>query len=272
MKPLVSIITTVKNGQNTIEETILSALAQTYSNIELIVVDDGSQDNTLLILQELAIKNHNMKIIPTRGVGRVTALNMAIDNSSGEYVSNLDADDIIHPEKIEIQIKHISDKNNIFLTATDSNIFYKNDRIYWGNISKKYEYSTINSSILFTNTINHSSTLINKAMLQSIGKYNPEQKSQIDYELWLRAFNNDLRMDIIHLPITGKRIHRNQSYENKNRLIYTFRSLKLQLKYIFKKPKYIHYSILVIGIFLLAQLPFSIRRKIRLKLKNKSET
>lgn len=263
METRVSIVSTVKNGENTIEQMITSVLDQSYKNIELIIVDDGSTDNTLNILKKYEKKDSRIVIIPTTGIGRVNALNLAIGKSNGEYVSNLDADDVIHPEKIQIQVENMNKKKNAFLLATETVIIHDSNIAEWSELTHNYKLKKVDSTLFYSNTINHSSVLMRKEILLQLGSYNENQISQIDYELWLRAFDNGKQMFIIPLPLTGKRIHQNQSFENKNRIGYTFRSFKLQMKYIFKNPKYFKYSIIILATFLLAQLPFSIRRKIK---------
>lgn len=264
MQPLISIICTVKNGESTIKDTILSAFNQNYSNLEIIVIDDGSSDNTLKILSELRKEiGKKIKIYPTDGIGRVEALNLAISKSNGEYISNLDADDLIHPQKIKLQVKELNKNKDLFLIATDYVIVYNNEKTKWLDIQKDYKTRNVQSDLLYRNSIIHSSVLMRKDILIKLGKYNIGQKSQIDYELWLRAYSKGCQMKIMELPLTAKRIHADQSFENKKRLTYTLRSFFLQSKYILNYPKYYHYLIYILGSLLLSQLPFSLRNKIK---------
>ena len=98
--PLVSIIIPVYNGSNYVKEAIDSALAQTYKNIEVIVVNDGSTDNT-----EKIVKSYGDKIryFYKENGGVASALNLAIENSKGEYISWLSHDDVYYPNKIQEQ-------------------------------------------------------------------------------------------------------------------------------------------------------------------------
>jgi glycosyltransferase involved in cell wall biosynthesis len=83
-----------------IEQTVESALCQTYSNIEVIVVDDGSQDNTAAVVANLARRDKRVKLSSAANAGVAKARNFAIENSSGEYIAPLDADDFWFPKKL----------------------------------------------------------------------------------------------------------------------------------------------------------------------------
>lgn len=260
--PKVSVISTVKNGEKTLAMMLESVVNQTYENVELVVVDDGSTDTTLDILNKFKDKYSTIKIIETDGIGRVPALNMAIQESAGEYIVNLDADDLIHPQKIQIQMNEMLNHSDYFLLATDSIIVKDLNTNEWNKLdTQKPEITDVTDRILIRNTINHSSVFMNKQTLNLLGGYSTHQKSQVDYELWMRAFVNDLKMGIINLPLTAKRIHSNQSFENKKRFQYTYRSMILQQKYIRKSGKY-KYILFSVASFVLAQLPFNTRQKI----------
>ena len=101
---LISIIIPVYNRQNVIEECINSVLEQSYQNFEIIIVDDGSSDDTYSICKSLAEKETRIKLYSAKHGGVSTARNIALDNSTGDYVFFLDSDDIIHPLLLEILI------------------------------------------------------------------------------------------------------------------------------------------------------------------------
>lgn len=263
MIELVSYITTVKNGEKTIESSIDSILDQTYKHIEIIIIDDGSTDSTIDILKKIEHKDARIKVFYTGGIGRVNALNLAISKTVGAFIAILDADDIIHKDKTIKQVNILNNNKNIFLISTETLIFYNNELPHWSKEPEKSTIKYVDNKLLYRNTINHSSVIMRKEQLLKIGCYNLNQKSQVDYELWLRAQNEKLEMAILSEKLTAKRIHDNQSFENKKRLIYTYRSMLLQLKYISKNPRYWYYTFLVIPNFLFAQLPFQLRRKIR---------
>lgn len=262
-KPLVSVICTVKNGENTILETLKSVQSQSYSNWEMIIVDDGSTDKTIDILKEVSMKCNKIKYFISGGIGRGKALNKAVEISNGKYITILDADDAIHPEKICIQID-VFKNNKVNLVSTENMFIYDNESPNWDDVStSKYNLSTIDGKILKKNIINHSSVMMNKEWFLSIGEYNSERKSQLDYELWLRAYEKNTSMFKINERLTAKRIHSNQSFENKKRFKYLYNSASLQLKYNMKLRKN-YYLIIIFPIrMMLGMLPFEKRLKIK---------
>ncbi len=119
MKPLVSIITPVYNGEKDIDNTIESVINQTFKDFEMIIVDDMSTDNTANIVEKYQKNDNRIKyfLLEEKG-GASAARNLAIKKASGKYIAFLDGDDLWYPEKLEKQINFMV-KNNYFFTYTD---------------------------------------------------------------------------------------------------------------------------------------------------------
>lgn len=266
MKQLISVICTVKNGENTISKTLDSVINQVYEDWEMIIVDDGSSDNTELILKDYASKDTRIKLFFSGGIGRGKALNKAIELSSGNYIANIDADDLMHPQRLEYQME-VMENHPVFLISTQTIFIYENETIDWQQIDNgEIQIKQIDKSLLIRNQINHSSVLISKNELDDIGMYNEERKSQLDYDLWLRALLNNKKMLLIDHKFTAKRIHKKQSFENKKRTKYTFNSLLLQLEYLIKSKRYIFLIPVSLASFIMSQLPFKTRRMLSKKM------
>ncbi|PER22464.1 glycosyltransferase family 2 protein [Bacillus cereus] len=110
---LVSVIIPLYNAEKYIEETMESILNQTYKNIEIVVVDDGSKDQSASIVKNIERKYpEQIKYILQKNQGVSVARNTGIENASGEYISFLDSDDLWHPTKIEKQMESMH-KNNM---------------------------------------------------------------------------------------------------------------------------------------------------------------
>ena len=104
MDPLVSIIIPVFNSENWIDSTIRSALSQTWKNKEIIIIDDGSTDNSFEIIKHY--ENSNVKIIKQENKGASAARNLGLDYAQGDYIQWLDSDDILAPDKISTQLEN----------------------------------------------------------------------------------------------------------------------------------------------------------------------
>lgn len=126
--PLVSICIPVYNSEKWLKETLDSALKQTYPNIEVIAIDDGSSDNSPKILEEYKKTfPKKIKVLHQNNKGASSARNYALVNSTGKYIQWLDADDILDRNKINNQIKYIINNNDpLVLHSSRFGIFYKN--------------------------------------------------------------------------------------------------------------------------------------------------
>jgi glycosyltransferase involved in cell wall biosynthesis len=106
MADLVSILIPVYNAEEWLSETLECALGQTWPNKEVIVVDDGSTDNSLEIARQF--EGPNVKVISQENQGACAARNRALRHAQGDYIQYLDADDLMAPDKIEVQMKRLS--------------------------------------------------------------------------------------------------------------------------------------------------------------------
>ena len=112
MNPLISIITPTYNSEKFIKKTIDSILTQSYSNWELILVDDASNDSTVRIINDTIKKSTNCKLIQNSiNQGAGVSRNLGIQEAKGDFIAFLDADDIWKPNKLETQIKYMVENN-----------------------------------------------------------------------------------------------------------------------------------------------------------------
>ncbi|MEO1428986.1 MAG: glycosyltransferase [Cyanobacteria bacterium J06633_8] len=124
MTTLVSILIPAYNSEEWISETIDSAIAQTWSNIEIIIVDDGSKDNTLAVAKKYA--STKIKVISQPNKGASAARNRALQEAQGDFIQYLDADDLLAPDKIERQVRLCENTTSDFLIAGEWARFYQN--------------------------------------------------------------------------------------------------------------------------------------------------
>ena len=103
-QPLVSIVIPAFNAEATLADTVRSALASTYSSIEIIIVDDGSTDGTAAIARSFAEQDQRVRVLGRENGGLSAALNTGFADALGDYVARLDADDLWHPTKLERQM------------------------------------------------------------------------------------------------------------------------------------------------------------------------
>ena len=112
LKPLTSIITPLYNSEVFIAETINSVIGQTYNNWELLLIDDGSKDKTIKIIESYIKQYPNISLIKNKtNLGAAISRNKGIEAAKGEYIAFLDADDLWKPTKLEKQISFMIDEN-----------------------------------------------------------------------------------------------------------------------------------------------------------------
>jgi len=185
--PKVSIIIPVYNGSNYMKEAIDSALAQTYNNIEIIVVNDGSNDEGKT--KEIALGyGSKIRYFEKENGGVATALNMAIKNSTGDYISWLSHDDVYYPNKVERQIQELSNiqnKNTIIYSDFDL-INAASERMAFAPLSKRCDPELLNIPLypLIEGVLHGCSMLINKELFSEFGYFKPELRTTQDYDLW----------------------------------------------------------------------------------------
>jgi glycosyltransferase involved in cell wall biosynthesis len=208
----VSVIIPVYNAEKYLEECINSALSQTYRDLEIIAVNDGSTDNSLAKLEKYSGK---IKIISKSNGGAASALNVGIRAATGEWIKWLNADDILYPDAIEQllnEAKKLDDKTNIILYA-NHDFIDSEGRI----IGRKFEpnYNDLNSFDFNVMLLDHfignqDTVLMHRTTIDNYGMFD-EKLGQEDYELHLRyCLIHHCRLRLVDKFVAKYRIHETQ--------------------------------------------------------------
>ena len=137
--PLVSFIIPTYNTEKYIKATVYSILNQSYEDIEIIAVNDGSTDKSLKILNDIECNDNRLKIINTKNQGVSSARNTGIDNANGEWIYFIDSDDLLLPNALSVLLKHKDDDIDIIMTEiiksneTNTPFFDGNEKIITHN-------------------------------------------------------------------------------------------------------------------------------------------
>jgi len=219
--PKVSVVIPTYNCAQYIAEAIESVLNQTYKDFEIIVIDDGSTDNTQEIIKPYLNK---IKYIYQQNSGPSAARNRGIKEANGEYIAFLDADDIWLPQKLELQIKFMETYFNIGLTFTDmsffsdkkgiiKNSFLKNMKIFnklcvqsLSSYEKKFSEKIFNA-LIEENFIPTPSVIVKKQCFNKVGLFDETLFVVEDRDMWLRI---SLFYDVgfINKPLVLRRFHK----------------------------------------------------------------
>jgi len=191
--PEVSVIIPTFNRAAWIPNAVDSVLNQTFRDFELIVVDDGSTDNTPEALERFSSR---ITIVaqPNRGVS--SARNAGIRFSTGKYICFLDSDDLWKPRKLDIQLAAMSHHSEYKISYTDE-IWIRNGR--WANPKKRHQkYSGwIFPHLLPLCLISPSSIMIERSVMDDVGLFDESLPAGEDYDLWLRIGS---RYPILFIP------------------------------------------------------------------------
>ena len=213
---LISVILPVYNGEKTIEESVSSVLGQTYKNIELIIVDDASEDSTPEKLRVISGRDTRIRLISNKNnCGRLSSRCKAVDSAEGEWIAFIDADDLWYPEKIEKQIA-LRDLTGCDLVYTASAFIDENGNKYkWiMHVPHKVNYRRL----LKQNVISNSSVMVRK---KDFVKFTPGVKGKNDmhedFACWLSMLKAGLVACGIDEPLITYRISKESGSGNKTR-------------------------------------------------------
>lgn len=199
MSELVSIITPVYNGENTIGEMILSVLNQSYINWELIIVNDGSTDNTLKIVNEFY--SDKIRLIDSENFGVSSARNLGITNSTGKYIVPLDADNTLEKDFLSLCINEFESDSNLKLVYTEANLF--GDSIGLWNLPN-YNYRTM----LQYNMIDNCAVYL-RDDFNRVGGYRLNMVNGLeDWDFWIALLSNynENQVKKINIPLFNYRV------------------------------------------------------------------
>lgn len=214
---------TVYNGAKYIHKSIESIVNQTFKDFELVVVNDGSTDLTLQILQEISDKR--IKVINSKHIGRSAALNLCISQTVSPIIALQDADDISVPERLQKQYDVLLKSSQNTVISCSYAVFEKNRIRYI--VKPPLKSDTIKKNLSLTCHFPNAAIMMYKDFFDRIGQYKDIQYGLEDYELFLRM-KNKVHFEIIpevllfyHYSICSLS---NNNYLNRKRLQYSLQS------------------------------------------------
>lgn len=196
----VSIIIPVYDGEKYIREAVDSALNQTYKDFEIIVIDDGSKDNTPNILETYGSK---IKWKSQENKGQASAINEGINMAEGKYIAYLDADDVCLPERFENQVKYLDEHFNVGLVFSDRYQINENGKIQRIMKSRPHD----NFVLLQDNYIPRSSVMHKRECLDEVGLFDESITGGDDLDMWIRI-SEKFEMGYIGKPLIKYRVHK----------------------------------------------------------------
>ena len=181
VNPKISVIMSVYNGERYLREAIESILNQTFADFEFIIVNDGSTDSSLEIIQ--SYQDERIRVINNEiNIGLTKSLNKAITEAHGEYIARQDADDISLPNRFEEQLRYLEQHPETVLLGTSIYMIDEDGK----TLGKCTAMAEPSKSLTKGNPFNHGSTMFKSEIVHKLGGYNELFRYCQDYELWLR--------------------------------------------------------------------------------------
>ena len=182
-KNKVTVLMPVYNGEKYLREAVDSILNQTYTNFDFLIINDGSTDNTLKILQ--SYNDNRIKIIDNKeNLGLIQTLNKGLRLASGEFIARMDADDISLPVRLEKQINYLIKQNEVGVLGSQADII--------NDLGEKIDFYMVPNShnmiawmLLFGRSFIHPSVMFRRSAIEEAEGYNASSLYMEDYELWI---------------------------------------------------------------------------------------
>lgn len=209
MKNVISIIIPVYNQEKYLAETLNSVLNQSYSNWECILVNDGSADNSVSVINQYLAKDNRFSFINSENKGVSHARNLALKQVKGDYILFLDGDDIIHPEKLQMAISNFEQNTDLSIVFNTTNYFQDTIENVLFDIQLETELVNFNGILLYWGekiTIPIHSAIIQKTLFDGI-EFNTNLTAQEDWLVWLRLFQKKPKVFILDEVLSYYRKH-----------------------------------------------------------------
>lgn len=208
--PLVSVVIPVYNGGRFLAETIESVLNQTYENIECLVINDGSNDNTSDVAKAFGSK---IRYFDKPNGGVSSARNVGIENSRGDLVAFLDADDLWLPKKIEVQVELFCKNDNVGLVYSGVKMIDEYG-VLTGEVHDKFEKDPVTRILLLQTPVFITMTgVIPKKVFKAIGNFDENLSTSADADMVCRIAEQ-FRLIVVEQPLALYRRHFGQMHHN----------------------------------------------------------
>lgn len=237
--PDLSVFMPCWNAEDTLPDALDSIQAQTLEDFELVAVDDGSTDRTLEILRERAASDPRIRVIPRPHQGIVGAANTALNHCRGELTARMDADDLSHPDRLQLQVQYLRDHPETAVVGCLVEGFPAEQvgrgfELYYQWLNSLISHREITREIFIESPLANPSTTFRRSWAERVGGYQ-EHGWPEDYDLWLRLYLAGARFAKIPQVLLRWREHEDRLTHNDSR--YSVKNfLRAKAHYLAKGP------------------------------------
>lgn len=207
----VSVILPCYNGSRWIKSAIESVLAQTYPDFELIVVDDGSTDNSKEILASY-LYDRRFRYLHQENKGFSAAINRGIKESSGNLIGFIGQDDLCMPNKLELQLRYLRENTSVDLVHSNYCVIDSEDKLVklrYIRIPEATSKKKLVKEMFLKNFIGHETVLVKKKCFDDVGLFDEKMVGCSDHDMWMRIIDH-FNIGYIDTILVKKREHEGQ--------------------------------------------------------------
>ena len=192
LNPLVSVLIPAYNAEATLTETLASVCSQTYRNLEIIIIDDGSVDATFALASRLSQEDRRIRVLRQDNAGVAVARNLALRHAAGPLVAPIDADDLWHPTKIERQVRRLRETTDTAVVYCWSVEIDPASRVIERRLDQDELEGDVYAALVLTNFVGNASVpLLRRDLALAVGGWDPSlyaRKAQgcEDWQFYLR--------------------------------------------------------------------------------------
>ena len=214
--PTISVIMSVYNGEQYLEDAINSMLCQTASDFEFIVIDDGSTDGTTKLLQQYRSSDDRIQVLHHANVGLTASLNIGIRQARGEFIARMDSDDRADPYRLEAQLAYLRKHSECVALGSRLRLIDP-DGDSLGDSQPPVQHDDIVESLYQgIGSLPHPSVLMRRTAVESVGGYRESFRYAQDLDLWLRLAEIGQLANLTE-PLLNYRLHLNSITNEKRR-------------------------------------------------------
>ena len=210
---LVSVLLPVYNGSQYLRQSIESILQQSYRNFELIIINDGSQDDSQQIIDSYT--DSRIRSFEHANIGVAATLNRGISLARGRWIARQDQDDVSFPERLTKQVDFMNTHPGCAMVGAAAQI--------WVNETKTNRFHRhpcvdpeLRAGLMFYNYFVHSSVLLDKSVVQSVGSYDPDRQPPEDYGLWCKIARKHQVRNLSEVLLAYREVEKSASRSGEN--------------------------------------------------------
>lgn len=199
--PALSVVMAVYNADEAgLRASIESVLAQSFTDFEFILIDDGSTDGSRAVMEEYAARDRRVRVLSHPNVGLTRSLNIGIAAARGALIARQDADDVSYPKRFEMQVALFDDPAVVLAGGNCDDLYEDGRRGVWG----AYEAAALQRVVFMKTPFAHSTAMMRTALCRDLRGYDESFLTAQDMELWMRMARRG-RLAMVAEPVLARR-------------------------------------------------------------------